>query len=366
VDIEDLGALYTDDAVILNVNTRTWVRGRPAIREFLGKGGGYRLSPAAYHSQGSTAYVTGTFVVGTGDATKHLSNFHITARKDRDSTWRIAAESFTVEGPAPLEAFTAEKLIAQMDAAKTKRAVVLSVAYWFGDPSRSVSDEYAKVKAENDWISKEVSRHPERLVGFCSFNPVKEYALGELERCAKELRLSGLKLHIGNSGTDLRNPEHLERLRRVFAEANQRRLPIVIHLRTVPTYGREEASIFLNEVLPAAPDITVQIAHLAGHGGYDTATDNALAVFAEALAAGDPRVKNLMFDVTAVPAQNTGRKASETIANRIRQLGLSRVVFGSDMPPNPPAAALWATFRQLPLTDDELNIIAANVAPYLR
>src|SRR2546426_10739339 len=38
-------------------------------------------------------------------------------------------------------------------------------------------------------------------------------------------------------------------------------------------HGRDEARIFLNEVLPAAPDIPGQIAHLTGAGGYDDSTD---------------------------------------------------------------------------------------------
>ena len=43
---------------------------------------------------------------------------------------------------------------------------------------------------------------------------------------------------------------------------------IVVHLRASETqnlpYGREEARIFLDELLPAAPDVTVQVAHLGG------------------------------------------------------------------------------------------------------
>ena len=64
-------------------------------------------------------------------------------------------------------------------------------------------------------------------------------------------------------------------------------------------YGREEARIFLNEILTAAPDIAVQIAHLCGAGGFDDpSVDQALGVFVDAITNGDPRTKQLYFAVT--------------------------------------------------------------------
>jgi hypothetical protein len=48
------------------------------------------------------------------------------------------------------------------------RAVVLSLGYQFGNPNRPpVEDEYAKVRAENDWTAQQVANHRGRLVGFC-------------------------------------------------------------------------------------------------------------------------------------------------------------------------------------------------------
>ena len=41
----------------------------------------------------------------------------------------------------------ADDLIALLDAAGIRRAAVLSVAYMFGSPSRTVENEYEKVKA---------------------------------------------------------------------------------------------------------------------------------------------------------------------------------------------------------------------------
>jgi predicted TIM-barrel fold metal-dependent hydrolase len=169
---------------------------------------------------------------------------------------------------APVAPITANDLIQLLDAAGIKRAVILSTAYIWSQPRRKVANDYEKVKADNDWTAEQVALYPNRLVGFCSVNPVRDYALEELARCSKNPHFRGLKLHFGNSVVDYHNPQHVEQVRRVFAAANGYRMPIVVHMRATISeklpYGADEARIFLNEMLPAAPDVPVQIAHLAG------------------------------------------------------------------------------------------------------
>src|SRR5437773_35525 len=204
------------------------------------------------------------------------------------------ASAVTTSAPPHLSPVAASALVAQLDAAGIRRALVLSVAYMYGNPNRPpVDDEYGKVKAENDWTSRQVARFPDRLRGFCSVNPLKDYAIEELARCAKDPQLHiGLKLHFGNSDVDLDNPQHVQQLRRVFRTANEHRMAIAVHMRSSVTrkrpYGEAEARVILNEVFPAAPDVPIQIAHLAGAGGYDDASvDQALAVFVDAIAKQD-------------------------------------------------------------------------------
>jgi len=201
----------------------------------------------------------------------------------------------TVAVAESARAISVEDLISRLDEAGIRRAAVLSLAYILGDPYGTASTEYARVKAENDWTSRQVARFPLRLVGLCSVNPLKEYAFDELARCAKDPQLRrGLKLHFANSRVDYHNPAHTDRLRRLFAAANGYRMAIVAHVRTsisakIP-YGADEARIFLNEIVPAAPDVPIQIAHLAGAGGYgDPPVDEALSVFAEAIERGVPQ-----------------------------------------------------------------------------
>jgi predicted TIM-barrel fold metal-dependent hydrolase len=265
---------------------------------------------------------------------------------------------------------TAAELVQHLDDAGIKRAVVLSTAYSFSNPARKVQNDYSFVRADNDWTSEQVARYPDRLVGFCGLNPLKDYALAELARCANDPNLArGLKLHFGNSFVEYHNPQHIEQVKRVLRAANGYGMAIVVHMRanTSQKMGGEEARLFLDELLPSVPDVPVQIAHMGGAGGVEpTIFDEVLGVFVEAIAKGDPRTKNLWFDVTSVTADLTPATA-QRIVERIRQLGLQRILFGSDAPtPSNLPRITWAAFRKLPLTESEFRTVESNVAPYMR
>jgi predicted TIM-barrel fold metal-dependent hydrolase len=284
-------------------------------------------------------------------------------------TWRIVVDNTIPTAPvmAP-HAVTADSLIAELDAAGITYGVILSVAYFFASPDYIGSrDEETSVRAENDWTSAQAARYPDRLVAFCGVNPLKPYSVQEIERCARLPRMVGVKLHFGNSRVTLLNPAHVDALRRFFAVANRLRLPIVAHIEEFQDYGRAQAEIFLNQILPAAPDIPIQIAHMAGAApGY---RDASFEVFATARQSGDPRMKNVFVDVASNVVAGSSREELELIARRLRQFGFDRVLFGSDRLPtlagDDPRTA-WLSFRRLPLTDDEFRIVARNVAPYLR
>jgi predicted TIM-barrel fold metal-dependent hydrolase len=180
-------------------------------------------------------------------------------------------------------------------------------------------------------------------------------------------------MHFGNSDVDLLNPLHIKALQSVFASANGHRMAIVVHMRATVSqkrpYGTAQARAFLNEVLPSAPDVPVQIAHLAGAGGYeDPWADQAIVVFVEAIAARDPRMSKVWFDVSGVAGLGNWKAKADLIAKRIRELGVERVLYGSDGAggKNPTPRQAWASFLELPLTKDEFRTIASNVAPYMK
>lgn len=268
---------------------------------------------------------------------------------------------------------SAQALVAFLDSAGIGRAVVLSVAYQWAGYSRTTENEYEKVKAENDWTAQQTALYPDRLIAFCSVNPLEAYALDEIARCAKDPRLrTGLKLHFGNSDVDVHDTAQVAQLQRVFRAADANRMSIVVHAHAnfnkKRPYGRTEALIFLDRILPSAPNVTVQIAHLAGSGAYDDATDSAAAVYAEAIAAHDPRTTHLYFDVSGIgELEEMTPERKDRLVRRMRQIGFDRLLYGSDgaVAGHGPRE-YWAWFKTLPLTPVELRAVAANVAPYLR
>jgi predicted TIM-barrel fold metal-dependent hydrolase len=134
-------------------------------------------------------------------------------------------------GGLEISATDAEKVIEMLDQASVDKATVFSGAYFmgFGPIVALGGDEYTNTKAENDWSAQQASKYPDRIDFFCSFNPLQDYAVAELDRCVDSLHTKGLKLHFANSGVDLRNPEHLRRLEAVFAEAEKKDIPVLIH-----------------------------------------------------------------------------------------------------------------------------------------
>ena len=318
------------------------------------------IAPAC-SAQGSDGLSAARSVAPRADHHQHLFSPDIAALLSTDSN--------------KFQTITARDIVPLLDSAGIRRAVVLSIAYMYGSPARSVEDEYARVRAENDWTAKQVAEYPKRLLVFCGFNPLKDYALEELARCSKDPNLRrGIKLHFGNSDVRLENPEHVAQLRRVFKTANDYRMPIAVHLRANISkkrpYGPLQARAFLEQVLPVAPDIPIQVAHLAGTGpGYeDPPADSVMAVLADAVEKNDPRTRRLFFDVTSVVDRNISSANAELVAKRIRQVGVERVLYGTDaaVGDNLRPRESWAAFRRLPLTDTEFERIARNQAPYLR
>jgi predicted TIM-barrel fold metal-dependent hydrolase len=76
----------------------------------------------------------------------------------------------------------------------------------------------------------------------------------------------------------------------------------------------------------------------------------------------------MYFDVTTVVLPNMRAEQLQQIATRIRQLGSSRILYGSDPATggNLPPKEGWAAFRKLPLSEQEFRTIAENVPSYLR
>ena len=274
-----------------------------------------------------------------------------------------AAVALPDPGAEPIaEEVDAEDLIRQMNVDGVRRALVVSNAYYF-DSSRQAQDAaaHARVRSENDWTAQQAARYPDRLLPFCSFNPLADYALSELERCSRNRSFRGIKLHFQMSGVDLRNRYHVERVQAVFSRINELRLPIIGHFQTVDPYGAQQAQTLVRNVFTHAPDVPILVAHLWGGGPF---RPDALNILAAAVSGDTPLLPNLYFELAQVGlVLENSDDGGEIAARHIRRIGLNRIFYGSDGPPG----ELWRDFRrEVPLTMDEFRTISQNVAPFMR
>ena len=93
------GDLFTEDAIIQEIQEGRWIVGRDRIDNFLGfMEKDLHYVPSAYSAEGSTGWIAGT--VRQGTATKEVLNFVLGLKKRPGGTWQIATEIFTVI-PAP-------------------------------------------------------------------------------------------------------------------------------------------------------------------------------------------------------------------------------------------------------------------------
>jgi predicted TIM-barrel fold metal-dependent hydrolase len=359
--------LFTADAIVFTEEQGRWRTGEErivdAIVHFPTE---LRFVPHGYAADGSAGYIAGSLQTASGERTH---DFVVGLAKGRDGRWRIASEmKQRILPPIYAPVVDADRVIEVLDDAGIRYGVVLSLGYWFGRPGRDLADPEAATREENDWTIAQTARYPDRLIPFCSVNPIDDYAIAELERCAAIPSVRGMKIHMRNSRVNLNNPDHLERMRQFFRAANRNNLAIVIHLS-------DPVGPLIEHLLPEAPDVVIQIAHMAS--GWENAS-----AFADAIEAGRPGTRNLYFDWTQAlpieglwaygPSENiSGSVTDEEKADVVaimRRLRLGHILYGNDMPLawNPTPREWWRrTILTLPLTDDEIRDIADNVPPYI-
>lgn len=322
------------------------------------------------------------FLSGCGDSgqdTRRIGaeadlHMHLMRQKTADHIIAMIGRS-DIYGRPIIES-SGQILISKLDRIGAAKAFAFSSAYLWGSLPLPPAQEYEEAKAENDWAAAQATLYPDRLLPFFSVFPFADYALEEIDRCKKELRLSSLKLHFGGGAqVDLKDLDELNSIKTIMARANSLGIRVVIHLRSDdPDYGAEDAQIFIDEILAPHPDLKVQLAHLGSNGGFDEVTEEVFDTFIQAFEANPGlRKERLFFDLSFVilmndqvmPDGTIWRKASTTeecarLAEKLRRWGINNIFWGSDFMMAEPLE--YATFcrRMLPLSADEYNVIMNN------
>lgn len=266
--------------------------------------------------------------------------------------------------PAFVDPPTLDALRTAMDAAGIRHGLLMSTGYLAESPMTVPprADAAALLRAANDFTVAVARAEPERFSAFIGINPLTATALDEIARWRGDPGVAGIKLHLTNSGVDLRDPAQVRSLAGVFRAAAQARLAIMVHLRTrAPDYGARDVEIFVSQVLPMAAGVPVQIAHAAGWGRTDANTFSALEAFAQALEDVPARGERLYFDLAAVHGAATPAADLERLAALVRRIGPAHFVAASDWPFAVDLAGLYARdYPALPLSADEWDTIRRN------
>ncbi len=265
---------------------------------------------------------------------------------------------------------TADDMIQVLNASGVQKAFALSNAYQWGMDFLGVpgEEEYEMVKYENDFTAREAAKYPDRLFPFLSINPLKDYAIAEIDRCVNQLGLPGLKLHFTNSNVDLRKPEHLAALKNVLTHADKLNLPVLIHfLSRNPQFGAGDAQLFMDEIVSRLPGLKIQMAHL-GCGGL---IDKMIEVFDAFIEGFENNLtlnkERFVMDIAAVISDGSKPltmaltpEEEIRITDQIRRWGVEHVLFATDWPIFEPAEYVTMIKGKLRLTGEEFETILQN------
>ncbi|HEY2527217.1 MAG TPA: amidohydrolase family protein [Xanthobacteraceae bacterium] len=271
---------------------------------------------------------------------------------------------FKLMDPGMLSPRTGTEALKILDVAGIREGALLSEGYMWTSKRLGIDPALgAKRTREENAYNVDAAIHSNgRLRAFIGINPLWSGAADEIRFWAGKPGVTGLKIHLANSGFDPGSTEDLGKLEAVFDEANALRLPVIIHVRHAKVYPIADASAFINKVLPHIGDTPIQIAHAGGWGGLDQETLDSLNLYAEAIARKAPGTKHLRLDLALVVIdEHTDRALARGCAELMRKIGLNHFVFGSDWPAiYTPAKFAGLLVSQIPLNQAEWNIVFSN------
>ena len=277
-------------------------------------------------------------------------------------------ELFKGIDPGLLNARTGDDALRVLDEAGIEQGVLLSVAYAFASPfaKQNPLDIARLTRLENEYNVEAALHSGGRLLAFIGVNPLWDGAQEELRYWAHRDGVTGVKLQLGNSAFDPSSSGGVAKLAKLFDAAVTADLAIVIHARGATTHTRADVQRFIDEVLPHAADLPIQIAHASGGGGLNEETLDGLSAYADAIARRAPGTKHLVFDLSVVVVDDkTDVQLAQRLADLIGKIGPERFVMASDWPSvHTPKVYNALLESQLPLTTAQWRVILNNRAPY--
>lgn len=145
---------------------------------------------------------------------------------------------------------SAAEFIQEMDRAEIDRAVLLT-AGWKNQPARPRNEATAEL----------IQQHPDRFIGFASFDPnTGEQAVADVEHAVEKLRLRGIKIIAQNVELAYNDPRYYP----VYEKIQQLGVPILFH--TGPSFLGTRTKFWnpsaLDDVALDFPEMKIVLAHM--------------------------------------------------------------------------------------------------------
>jgi predicted TIM-barrel fold metal-dependent hydrolase len=236
---------------------------------------------------------------------------------------------------------------------------LIGMGYVYGNPDYYAGDDaYERLVAENDYLLAAAGKHPQNVRPFFAIDPLKTYALEELERCHSKAPDAGLKLHFSTSQVYLTEPVHLAKVKSVFEFAAQNRIPVLLHFDNWhPKFGRRDLGILADSILRIIPPMSLTIAHFGGSGGFSEKTKSFVSAYLDLRRAERlPGAHTFRLDISAVGLDKDSEGVDRLSAQEWSQLrtyldsvGVENVAFGSDYP-------LYTTQQYVAVLRDKLGL----------
>ncbi|KAG1654431.1 hypothetical protein GQR58_025056 [Nymphon striatum] len=219
---------------------------------------------------------------------------------------------------------------------------LIGMGYVYGNPEfYQGNEEYVKVKMENDFLFESAKKHKIKTRPFFAVDPLKDYAIEEIERCLQINDSSGLKLHFSSSQVYLTEPEHLKKIQSIFKIASENNVPVLLHFDNWhPKFGRPDVEILADQILKNLEPINLTIAHFGTSGGFNQKTKNILETFIELFEKDRiPKRHKILFDISAVALDKDSEGVKKLTEDEFKELkiycdkiGYDKIIFGTDYP----------------------------------
>lgn len=205
----------------------------------------------------------------------------------------------------------------------------------------------SRLERRNSWICSLTEENP-NLIAFINLDPLMDESTmtAEIADKVNNHGAKGIKLH---PGAQCFFPND-RRLWPAYQTAQELGLPVISHSGTFGTPVQYAQPKNFDEVLASFPNLTLVMAHL-GMGYFDETTS---------LARTYP---NLQFDCCAIISLTgaAGGPSDAELTALIREIGVERVMFGSDFPWFDPADAI-ERLLSLDFSEQEKRLLLAENA----